>query len=110
MSYSAEVTDIISIAQHARPMVSGHTLELCAQRTTSSSLAKKNCPGPISICLTGASALRAARPPSAEPPGSPGLRPSVLFGQNDSKESLSPFKAALLPHVRVPNREHDDEN
>jgi hypothetical protein len=63
MSYSADVTDIISIAQHAKPMVSGHTLELCAQRATSSSLAKRNCPGLISIGLTGSPALRAARLP-----------------------------------------------
>jgi hypothetical protein len=45
MSYSDDVTVIISIAQQARPIVSGHTDELCAQRATSSSRASKKWPG-----------------------------------------------------------------
>src|SRR5581483_9066237 len=49
ISYSADVTVIISIAQHASPIVRGQTDELCAQRATSSSLASMNCPGPSLI-------------------------------------------------------------
>ena len=45
MSYSEDVTVIISMAQHASPIVNGHTDELCAHRATSSSRANMNCPG-----------------------------------------------------------------
>lgn len=45
MSYSEDVTVIISMAQHASPIVKGHTDELCAQRATSSSRASMKCPG-----------------------------------------------------------------
>ena len=42
MSYSGAVAVIISMAQHANPMVSGQTLDDCAQRATSSTLPSKN--------------------------------------------------------------------
>ena len=50
MSYCGSVALIISIAQQAKPIVSGQTLELCAQRATSSSFPRRNCPG---ITATG---------------------------------------------------------
>src|SRR5580658_7243468 len=84
MSYSEDVTVIISMAQHASPIVNGHTDELCAQRATSSSRASMNCPG-LTVMDLG-------------------------FLATDHEGRLTPHEAALLPNVGVADREHHDEH
>ena len=44
MSYSGAVAVIISIAQQASPIVSGHTLDACAQRATESTVVSRKSP------------------------------------------------------------------
>src|SRR5579883_1052749 len=102
MSYSGAVTLIISIAQHAKPIVNGQTDELCAQRATSSSRASMKWAGPTDIgCL---------------PPNETALLPHVRVAdgehddKNDHLQKPEDAKRVHLDRPRIERRRLDVEN
>src|SRR5579884_2022129 len=104
MSYRAIPTAIISIAQHARPKVTGHSDDLRAQANASVSFARPTFP-----CTRARSSGRRPQSSGSLPSGAGNPR-RRLTDMTLSPGWLPPAQDALLQRVHQTNHQNRDED